>query len=85
MKLKCSLCGTPYEFVYQKDVSLPANFPFCSKQCKSIDLGKWLNEEYRISMPLSESENLTEIERNILDEFQEETLAKLLGDEVESE
>ncbi len=23
-------------------------FPFCSPRCKTIDLGKWLNEEYRV-------------------------------------
>jgi endogenous inhibitor of DNA gyrase (YacG/DUF329 family) len=23
-------------------------FPFCSARCKSIDLGKWLSEEYSI-------------------------------------
>jgi endogenous inhibitor of DNA gyrase (YacG/DUF329 family) len=22
--------------------------PFCSERCKMIDLGKWLNEEYRV-------------------------------------
>jgi len=22
-------------------------FPFCSARCKMVDLGKWLNEEYR--------------------------------------
>jgi Uncharacterized protein conserved in bacteria len=26
--------------------------PFCSKRCKLIDLGKWLNEEHLISDPL---------------------------------
>ena len=26
--------------------------PFCSKRCKLVDLGKWLNEEARISEPL---------------------------------
>ena len=26
--------------------------PFCSHRCKLIDLGKWLNEETRISEPL---------------------------------
>ena len=81
MKLKCSLCKTTYEFIYIKGESLPPNFPFCSKRCKSIDLGKWLNEEYRISTPLLE----TETERQILAEFQEETLARLLSDEVETE
>ena len=85
MKLKCSFCGTTYEFIYEKGESLPPNFPFCSKRCKSIDLSKWLNEEYRISTPLPETENLTEIEREIFAEFQEETLAKLLGDDVKSE
>jgi uncharacterized protein len=23
-------------------------FPFCSKRCKTIDLGRWLGEAYRI-------------------------------------
>jgi endogenous inhibitor of DNA gyrase (YacG/DUF329 family) len=26
--------------------------PFCSERCKMVDLGKWLNEEYKISEPL---------------------------------
>lgn len=26
--------------------------PFCSKRCKMIDLGKWLNEENVITEPL---------------------------------
>lgn len=85
MNMKCSNCGTDYEFIYTKNEPLPPNFPFCSSRCKSIDLGKWLNEEYRISTPLLETENLTEIDRKILAEFQEETLAKLLEDDVELE
>ena len=24
-------------------------FPFCTQRCKTIDLGKWLNEEYRVA------------------------------------
>jgi endogenous inhibitor of DNA gyrase (YacG/DUF329 family) len=24
------------------------SFPFCSPRCKTVDLGKWLNEEYRV-------------------------------------
>jgi uncharacterized protein len=27
--------------------------PFCSPRCKLIDLGRWLDEEYRISRPLT--------------------------------
>ncbi len=26
--------------------------PFCSKRCRLVDLGKWFNEEHRISEPL---------------------------------
>ena len=26
--------------------------PFCSRRCKTIDLGTWLTEGYRISRPL---------------------------------
>ena len=26
--------------------------PFCSKRCRLIDLGKWLNSEHAISEPL---------------------------------
>ena len=25
-----------------------AAFPFCSVRCKTVDLGKWFNEEYRV-------------------------------------
>jgi uncharacterized protein len=30
--------------------------PFCSERCKAIDLGRWLNEDYRISRPLTSEE-----------------------------
>jgi len=33
------------------------DFPFCSLRCKRIDLGKWLNENYRIT---SESNSIIE-------------------------
>ena len=33
------------------------SFPFCGTRCKTIDLGHWANEDYRISSPIaSESE-----------------------------
>lgn len=30
--------------------------PFCSERCRLVDLGAWLDEEHRISSPLSEEE-----------------------------
>ncbi len=26
--------------------------PFCSERCRLVDLGRWLNEDYRIAEPL---------------------------------
>lgn len=31
-----------------------AHFPFCSKRCKTIDLGRWVDESYKISRPLEQ-------------------------------
>ena len=36
---RCPNCGKP---------SVEAAFPFCSKRCADLDLGRWLNEDYRI-------------------------------------
>ncbi len=36
---KCAICGRPV---------VPAFRPFCSARCKQIDLGRWLNETYRV-------------------------------------
>jgi endogenous inhibitor of DNA gyrase (YacG/DUF329 family) len=30
--------------------------PFCSPRCKSIDLGSWLSESFRISSPAAEED-----------------------------
>ena len=37
---KCPTCGKP---------ETQSHRPFCSKRCANLDLGKWLNEEYRIA------------------------------------
>ena len=52
--VKCPICGKKVRFDPQKD--LPANFPFCSKRCKLVDLGKWLNEEYTVNNLISEED-----------------------------
>lgn len=40
-------------------------FPFCSPRCKTIDLGKWLSEEYRVPSGEAESaEDADEGERS---------------------
>ncbi len=37
--LKCPTCGKPAAADYR---------PFCSGRCANIDLGRWLNGDYRI-------------------------------------
>ena len=39
----CPICG---EEVTPRSANKA--FPFCNARCKSIDLGKWLNEDYRV-------------------------------------
>jgi uncharacterized protein len=34
-----------------------AAFPFCSPQCKLVDLGRWLDGSYRVPGPPVESTN----------------------------
>jgi uncharacterized protein len=48
-KVRCPIC----------DAAMPGNwqeypdYPFCSKRCRVIDLGRWLGEEYRVPDPAS--------------------------------
>lgn len=34
-----------------------ASFPFCSPRCRTLDLGRWLGEEYRIPAKQEELED----------------------------
>jgi hypothetical protein len=45
---RCPICDRPVPARTQN-----AAFPFCSPRCKQVELGKWLNEEYRV--PVVES------------------------------
>jgi endogenous inhibitor of DNA gyrase (YacG/DUF329 family) len=47
----CPRCGKPADALYR---------PFCSKRCKDIDLGRWLNEDYRV--PVVEEDKSSEDE-----------------------
>lgn len=36
---RCPHCGKPADPLFR---------PFCSKHCKDFDLGRWLNEDYKV-------------------------------------
>lgn len=59
MKPKCPVCKT--EIKQENNLSRP----FCSKRCKLIDLGAWLDEQYRIpGQPINENQK-KEAENNL--------------------
>lgn len=39
----CPICKKPVRPRGENEA-----FPFCSARCKQVDLGKWLNEDYRV-------------------------------------
>ena len=69
MESRCSTCGQSYTFDYRPGDELPSHFPFCSQRCKTVDLAKWLDGEYRISISLPNSEIMTTEEKKILAQY----------------
>ena len=48
-KRKCPIC--------RKGVSETSeHFPFCCDRCRTIDLAKWANEEYKFSRPVEQAD-----------------------------
>jgi uncharacterized protein len=41
--MKCPVCSKEARPRAENEA-----FPFCSARCKTIDLGKWLSEDYRV-------------------------------------
>jgi endogenous inhibitor of DNA gyrase (YacG/DUF329 family) len=46
---KCPICNA-----VAKPRTQNPSFPFCGERCKTIDVGKWFNGEYRIETPGAE-------------------------------
>jgi endogenous inhibitor of DNA gyrase (YacG/DUF329 family) len=41
----CPICKQPMQ---GQSLAEWPDFPFCSRRCKTIDLGRWLGEAYRL-------------------------------------
>lgn len=54
-QLVCPTCRKRVSFESLDDVP---HRPFCSRRCQLVDLGKWLNEEYRVSEPLDGTQDV---------------------------
>ena len=56
-RFRCPICKKP---VKAPDPSTPKHlrfFPFCSNRCRVVDLGEWLNPDYRIPTKPEEQED----------------------------
>lgn len=54
---KCPECAKLYEYT---DARSHPYFPFCSEQCKLLDLGRWLNGEFKIVEDLKNAQAMTD-------------------------
>lgn len=49
--------GAPRCPICRKAVGPAATaFPFCCRRCQVVDLGRWLGGEYRIEVPIEETD-----------------------------
>ena len=48
MKHRCPVCKKDVKVSPQEQSEEVKFFPFCSRQCKLIDLGAWLDAKYKI-------------------------------------
>jgi hypothetical protein len=54
IRVRCPVCDQVMEG--QGPAEWP-EFPFCSTRCRTIDLGRWLGEKYRLKVPEAERED----------------------------
>jgi endogenous inhibitor of DNA gyrase (YacG/DUF329 family) len=59
MKNRCPVCRKTVRAPRKKGPEEAEFFPFCSRRCKLVDLGAWLDAEYKITSDLK-SQNSTE-------------------------
>lgn len=61
LEFTCPRCERRVRVLQKEPSKLPRFFPFCSERCKLIDLGAWLDADYRIpSKPEDESDRPAE-------------------------
>lgn len=61
LQYTCPTCKRRVRVAREDPSRLPPFFPFCSERCKLIDLGAWLDADYRIpNRPEEEPEDSTD-------------------------
>lgn len=59
-KVRSLRCPTCRKIVLREE----PEYPFCSERCRMIDLGKWASGGYVISTPVTDPEQLENIQRD---------------------
>ena len=57
MKRRCPVCHKLVKVSPQEKSEKAKFFPFCSRRCKLVDLGAWLDAEYKILSELPSHES----------------------------
>ena len=60
---KCPVCRTSVQLRAENKY-----FPFCSEHCQMVDLGRWINEEYRMPVDANATERALPPELSDLDD-----------------
>ena len=59
VRIPCRICGKAV--VADDEKPFPEAFPFCSLRCRTIDLGAWASDAYRIAgKPMQEPKDSDE-------------------------
>jgi hypothetical protein len=66
MKRKCPICKKIIDKVSLEQSRREKFFPFCSRRCKLIDLGKWIDGDYKIISVLKK-EDTEDINEDTID------------------
>jgi endogenous inhibitor of DNA gyrase (YacG/DUF329 family) len=56
---RCSICQRVIKPADEKESRKGKFYPFCSGRCKFVDLGRWLDGEYRIETNPEEDDQET--------------------------
>ena len=57
MRHKCPICKKVIDGVLQEQSRREKFYPFCSQRCKWIDLGRWIDGDYRIITELKQADD----------------------------
>jgi len=48
MEHTCPICHKTFKLASQREKKQKQYFPFCCERCKLVDLGSWLDTDYKI-------------------------------------